>query len=221
MRHLKTPGPTFCTLPSFWILDPHRSLTPYGVHVQLKNFGLQFVLCFQFEPTPSPQSSTGLSRMSICHLQSFGFPFVFYFHLGSLGGFTLPHVLSMHHLKSLGPVFCILPPCRVLDPQEVLLSMMSMRPLNSVGYVLHSASILKPREAVQLLSSMMSMRHLTSLGPAFCTPPPISDFGSQGGPISYDVHAPPKKCWTPFCILLPCRISGRLYFTHMCCPCAT
>ena len=28
MRHLKTAAPTFCILLSFWMLDPHRSLTP-------------------------------------------------------------------------------------------------------------------------------------------------------------------------------------------------
>ena len=89
--------------------------------------------------------------MSMRHLKSVGLPFVFYFHVGSLEGFTLPPVLSMRHLKSLGPTFCTLPPFGILDPWEALPPMMSMRPLESSGFVLYSASISDPWEALRVL----------------------------------------------------------------------
>ena len=112
------------------------------------------------------------------HLESFGFPFVFYFHFGSLGGFTLLPEPSVRHLESSGTTFCILHfftrcdvPCPLggfagSAPYDV-----HAPPKKFGPYVLYFISIFDfgSQGGLTALLPMMSMRHLKSACRASCT----------------------------------------------------
>jgi len=194
-------------------------LPPYDVHAPSKKFGpyvLYFTSIFDFGsqggltallPMMSMRHLKSACRAS-CTLHPFWIP-------GSLGRFAPYDVHAPP--ENCGP--CLLHSTFILDfgpPSKPYPHMMSMHHLKSLGSLLYYASNLNAQKAL-LAPFMMSMHHLKSSG--FLCNPFLFFILDPGEAVPlyalppYDIHAPPRKLWVPFGILLPFWIPGRLYFT--------